>query len=377
MTAQNKTTIKSYFETGDRPTQGQFENLIDSYQDVSVLWTNIQTGASAGSTGVVNVISQSSATFLPAGTVGTQLLATVTTAAAQNIIGIITSAANVPTAAYATTAQAQAGLTAIGLMNPVTTRAEIQAFPTILNGYISGFTMGNNAGDATNDLDIAAGFCIDSTNVAYITGTALTKRLDAVWTVGNNGGLLDTGAVGNNTYHVYSIKRDSDGVGDYISSLSTSGPLMPTGYTYFRRVNVIVRVGGVNKSIIQSAQGMAIYTQYATTTLDVDTSTLSSASTTYTLASIPVGMKYEAIINAYITASGTAALVNVRSLDQADAAVTITGAPLHNMTSPSGGTGSAQLRIVTNSAAQIAARSQTASTTFRVAPTGFMDGRAT
>lgn len=31
MTAQNKTTIKSYFETGDKPTQGQFGNMIDSY----------------------------------------------------------------------------------------------------------------------------------------------------------------------------------------------------------------------------------------------------------------------------------------------------------------------------------------------------------
>jgi hypothetical protein len=36
MTAQNKTTIKTYFETGDRPTQAQFVNLIDSYQDADV-----------------------------------------------------------------------------------------------------------------------------------------------------------------------------------------------------------------------------------------------------------------------------------------------------------------------------------------------------
>ncbi|WP_431166077.1 hypothetical protein [Tenacibaculum halocynthiae] len=30
---QNKETIKTYFETGDKPTQQQFENLIDSYVD--------------------------------------------------------------------------------------------------------------------------------------------------------------------------------------------------------------------------------------------------------------------------------------------------------------------------------------------------------
>ncbi len=45
MTAQNKTTIKSYFETGDRPTQGQFADLIDSYLDAGSF--------SAASTGLV------------------------------------------------------------------------------------------------------------------------------------------------------------------------------------------------------------------------------------------------------------------------------------------------------------------------------------
>lgn len=45
MTAQNKATIKGYFETGDKPTQAQFIDLIDSYQDAG--------SVSAGSTGVV------------------------------------------------------------------------------------------------------------------------------------------------------------------------------------------------------------------------------------------------------------------------------------------------------------------------------------
>lgn len=35
MTAQSKSVIKSYFETGDRPTQAQFVDLIDSYADTS------------------------------------------------------------------------------------------------------------------------------------------------------------------------------------------------------------------------------------------------------------------------------------------------------------------------------------------------------
>jgi hypothetical protein len=40
MTAQSKATIKSYFETGDKPTQAQFGDLVDSYADVSAVVTS-------------------------------------------------------------------------------------------------------------------------------------------------------------------------------------------------------------------------------------------------------------------------------------------------------------------------------------------------
>ena len=41
MTARAKSAIKAFFETGDVPTQTQFADLIDSYQDVSALLTAI------------------------------------------------------------------------------------------------------------------------------------------------------------------------------------------------------------------------------------------------------------------------------------------------------------------------------------------------
>ena len=41
MTAQSKATVKGYFETGDVPTEAQFVDLIDSYQDVSALLSAI------------------------------------------------------------------------------------------------------------------------------------------------------------------------------------------------------------------------------------------------------------------------------------------------------------------------------------------------
>jgi hypothetical protein len=51
MTAQNKATNKGYFNTGDVPTEAQFADLIDSYQDVDAELTAI-----AGLTSAANQV---------------------------------------------------------------------------------------------------------------------------------------------------------------------------------------------------------------------------------------------------------------------------------------------------------------------------------
>lgn len=86
MTAQNKTTIKTYFESGDKPNESQFVDLIDSYQDANDALGAIASAAQLGSKGVINVTASGSVTFASAGTVGKQLLAAETTAAAQSIV---------------------------------------------------------------------------------------------------------------------------------------------------------------------------------------------------------------------------------------------------------------------------------------------------
>ena len=87
--------------------------------------------------------------------------------------------------------------------------------------YITGLTLSNNASDATNDIDIAAGKARDATDTeGMVLASALTKQIDAAWAVGTNAGMLDTGAVGNNTYHLFLIKRSDTGVVDVLASLS-------------------------------------------------------------------------------------------------------------------------------------------------------------
>jgi hypothetical protein len=85
MTAVTKASAKAYFNTGDKPTQAEFEDLIDSYQDASAVLSQIATVA-ATAVGLVRVSAGEVAT-VSAGTAGLQVLAAVTTAAAQQALG--------------------------------------------------------------------------------------------------------------------------------------------------------------------------------------------------------------------------------------------------------------------------------------------------
>lgn len=65
MTAQSKAVIKSYFETGDQPTQQQFADLVDSYADAGSTGITQLIGdvlASGSGTGVSAVIASAAVT---------------------------------------------------------------------------------------------------------------------------------------------------------------------------------------------------------------------------------------------------------------------------------------------------------------------------
>ncbi len=79
-----------------------------------------------------------------------------------------------------------------------------------MRGYLAGLGLANNAGDAANDIDIAAGVCVsDNTPLRWMgLNAALTKRLDAGFVIGTGTGGLDTGAEANSTwYHLHLIGR--------------------------------------------------------------------------------------------------------------------------------------------------------------------------
>lgn len=86
MAIETVASIKANFQTGDRPTQADFVNLIDT---AIPEWQVAITSAvvNGGRTGVLEIEASASATTRATGAVGIQLLATGTTAAAQQALG--------------------------------------------------------------------------------------------------------------------------------------------------------------------------------------------------------------------------------------------------------------------------------------------------
>jgi hypothetical protein len=139
----------------------------------------------------------------------------------------------------ATNAEVLAGTSALLAVTPATAY-----FPT---GFVYGLTLTTNGTDATNDIDIAAGAARSDDDTAnMLRASTLVKQTDAAWAVGTNAGSLDTGAVGNNRYALWLIKRPDTSVVDVLSSLSFTAPTMPADYTVKALIGEFTRAGGVN-----------------------------------------------------------------------------------------------------------------------------------
>lgn len=251
-----------------------------------------------------------------------------------------------------------------------------QALRAPVAGLLSGMTLANNGADATNDIDFAAGYCADSTGAALITCSALTKRLDAAWVAGTNQGGLDTGAIGNDTYHCFAIRKDSDGSGDFLFSLSPTAPTMPTGYTYFRRIGSVRRVANALLLFTQRGDEFLLLTPINNgSTNNPGTSALLQA------FSVPVGIKVDAIINIAMVDATPAAATHLllTSPDQSDTAPSTALCSLSlgesGATIPSRAAGMYRVRTDTAGQARYRVDASTADLTVRLSTHGWIDTR--
>ena len=106
----------------------------------------------------------------------------------------------------------------------------------------------SNGTDASHDIDITTGAATDSTNASVLVlSSAITKQIDASWSVGTAAGGLDTGSVSTSTwYAIFLIKRSDTGVVDALFSTSFTSPTMPTNYDYKRYIGAVLTDASAN-----------------------------------------------------------------------------------------------------------------------------------
>jgi predicted nucleotidyltransferase len=242
-----------------------------------------------------------------------------------------------------------------------------------VGGEIFGLTLANNGVDAVNDIDIAVGSATDSTQNRVIRlASALTKQLDAVWAVGTNAGMLDTGVIANGTYHLFLIERSDTGVVDILASLSATAPTMPASYDFKRRIGSILRESAAIVTFVQNGD----YFQRLVGVLDVNAGDPGTAAVTSTL-SVPTGINVIALFNS-ILISGTPILAVALFSDLASTDVAVTAS---NGCLAAGNTASevmaGMFEIRSNTSAQIRRRlsASDAVVTIRIFTVGWIDRR--
>jgi hypothetical protein len=158
-------------------------------------------------------------------------------------------------------------------------------------GALQGLITANNAATPNTKIDIGVGAARDTTNAFDLTlSSGLTKDLNAAWAVGNAGG-LDTGSIAaNQTYHLFLIRKTSDGSTDALFSLSPTAPTMPSGYAGLRRIAAITTNGS---SIIRPYKQTAGWFFYKTAVQGFGFATTPAIVATV-LTGLPLGIKVQA-----------------------------------------------------------------------------------
>lgn len=115
-------------------------------------------------------------------------------------------------------------------------------------GVPAGLTLINSVTDPNSHIVITVGSAATSDNAELVQLTSpLSKNLNATWVAGDDNGGLDTGVKQvNKGYHVFAILNPVTKVTDGLYSLSATNPVLPSGYTKFRRLGTVLTDGSGN-----------------------------------------------------------------------------------------------------------------------------------
>jgi hypothetical protein len=258
---------------------------------------------------------------------------------------------------------------ATGSMNvsgPVTVQGArlTPVFPKML----AGLTLSNDATTPATVLDVDTGTaCSFDNTTMMVLAAPIAKNCNALWSVGNNNGALDIGALAASTwYHVFLIMRTDTGVVDALISTNPTTPNMPLNYTKKRRIGSIQTDGS---SSIKGFRQVGDEFMWTSMTAWDATNTVIGPGVTPYLISVPTGIRVVATINIY-GAPGASINFSFRSPEQAidyNFPNCRTSAPEYVI--------STQLNIPTDTTGHIAASSSVYAGTMYFTATGWSDNR--
>lgn len=232
------------------------------------------------------------------------------------------------------------------------------------SGTLYGLTWANNVSDATNDIDVAAGGCMDTTGAYWMVLAALTKRLDAAWAVGTNQGGRLSGSIADVDYNIWAIARTDTGVVDVgFETTANATPTLPSNYTYYRKIGWFKRVSGAIVAFhTYETEGGGIELIWDAPTLDINlANTLTTARRTDAVKA-PLDFSTVADLNVRLYDASQNFTAVIYCPDAADATPSLTAAPLSTAGSVPTQTANHtfNMKVRTSAAGLIAARADLA-----------------
>jgi hypothetical protein len=152
------------------------------------------------------------------------------------------SSSGTPTSWMEGLVSSYSGSTLVVNVDLISAAAVPVVFPS-LPGYIGGLTLANDATTPATVIDVAMGAATsdDFTTLINLTA-AMTKSLNAAWSVGSGNGALDSGSAiaAATTYHIFLIERMDTFVVDILASTNATNPALPLNYTKRRRIGSVM-----------------------------------------------------------------------------------------------------------------------------------------
>jgi hypothetical protein len=288
-------------------------------------------------------------------------IATTAFAAVLAALGL-QKASNLSDVASVPTARGNLLAAQSGANGDITALTGLTSVPAIVQQTLRGFIGGLiTAWQSNTTILVNSGVALSDDMTTLMTlPSGLTKSL-AAWAPGN-GGMLDTGVLGNNFYHVFLIENTTSGVVDVLASTSLNSPTMPSGYTKKRRIWTIVT--GPSPFNITNYTQIGDQCSWTTWVANYSGTPTGNVPFLCTLL-VPPGLSVEAHVSANITYS-TGAVGGLYSPYSSQ---------INNMYCPASGYGYLDAWLLSNTTQQIYGVVGTTGTTLNIYTLGWKDTR--